>query len=121
MSEGPGDCYVSAARRTAPIHCFCSNHIHSMTICGTNEYMAPEMMFDEDYNSAVDVYSFGVVIWEVYEPLKSVVITITVPHKSTVNHADNRAESHREERVPCSVAAKLVRIFCCPSSVCLDF
>jgi serine/threonine protein kinase len=30
-----------------------------MTICGTDEYMAPELFFDEDYNNSVDLFSFG--------------------------------------------------------------
>eukprot|EP00602_Paraphysomonas_sp_CaronLab_P006297 CAMPEP_0185026650 /NCGR_PEP_ID=MMETSP1103-20130426/10983_1 /TAXON_ID=36769 /ORGANISM="Paraphysomonas bandaiensis, Strain Caron Lab Isolate" /LENGTH=576 /DNA_ID=CAMNT_0027560303 /DNA_START=517 /DNA_END=2247 /DNA_ORIENTATION=- len=36
-----------------------------MTICGTNEYMAPELMFDEEYGSSVDVFSFGMVLLEI--------------------------------------------------------
>ena len=36
-----------------------------MTICGTHEYMAPELLFDEEYGPAVDVFSFGMVLWEV--------------------------------------------------------
>jgi serine/threonine protein kinase len=36
-----------------------------MTICGTNEYMAPELLFDEEYGSSVDIFSFGMVLLEV--------------------------------------------------------
>lgn len=36
-----------------------------MTICGTDEYMAPELLFDEEYNSAVDLFSLGMVILEI--------------------------------------------------------
>jgi serine/threonine protein kinase len=36
-----------------------------MTICGTNEYMAPEMLFDEEYTLAIDIFSFGMVLFEI--------------------------------------------------------
>jgi len=35
-----------------------------MTICGTDSYMAPEMLFEEEYTSSVDVFSFGMVLLE---------------------------------------------------------
>lgn len=30
-----------------------------MTICGTDEYMAPEMLFDESFSYPADIFSFG--------------------------------------------------------------
>lgn len=36
-----------------------------MTICGTTEYMAPEMLFQEEYTSGVDIFSLGMVLLEV--------------------------------------------------------
>lgn len=36
-----------------------------MTICGTNEYMAPELLFDEEYGASVDIFSFGMVLFEI--------------------------------------------------------
>jgi serine/threonine protein kinase len=36
-----------------------------MTICGTNEYMAPEMLFQEEYCSGVDIFSLGLVFIEI--------------------------------------------------------
>lgn len=36
-----------------------------MTICGTDEYMAPELLFDEAYGAAADVYGLGMVLCEV--------------------------------------------------------
>jgi serine/threonine protein kinase len=33
-----------------------------MTICGTEAYMAPELLFDEDYGSMADIFSYGVVL-----------------------------------------------------------
>ncbi len=41
-----------------------------MTICGTDEYMAPELLFDEEYTKAVDVYSFGMVLLEILKRCK---------------------------------------------------
>lgn len=41
-----------------------------MTICGTDEYMAPELMFDEVYSMGVDVYSFGMVLLEIMKRVK---------------------------------------------------
>lgn len=34
------------------------------TFCGTLEYMAPEMMLYEEYNSSVDWFSFGILLFE---------------------------------------------------------
>lgn len=42
-----------------------SEDAQHMTICGTDEYMAPELLFDEDYGRPVDVYAFGMVLLEV--------------------------------------------------------
>ncbi|CAM9605913.1 unnamed protein product, partial [Choristocarpus tenellus] len=36
-----------------------------MTICGTDEYMAPEMLFNEDFSYPADMFSFGMVLLEV--------------------------------------------------------
>ena len=37
-----------------------------MTLCGTNEYMAPELLFDEgNYSFEIDVFSFGMVLLEI--------------------------------------------------------
>jgi serine/threonine protein kinase len=36
-----------------------------MTICGTDSYAAPEMLFQEDYCAAVDIFSLGMVLYEV--------------------------------------------------------
>ncbi|CAM9762592.1 unnamed protein product [Ascophyllum nodosum] len=35
-----------------------------MTICGTDEYMAPEMLFDESFSYPADIFSFGMVLLE---------------------------------------------------------
>ena len=45
---------------------FLSLFFYRMTLCGTAEYMAPELMFDEDsYSFEIDVFSFGMVLLEV--------------------------------------------------------
>ena len=36
-----------------------------MTICGTDEFMAPEVIFGEPYDCRADVYSFGLLMAEV--------------------------------------------------------
>lgn len=36
----------------------------SMTICGTDEYMAPEVLLGDDYNEKADVFSFGICLSE---------------------------------------------------------
>ena len=41
-----------------------------MTICGTNEYMAPEMLFQEEYNSSVDIFSLGLFFFELLKRSK---------------------------------------------------
>lgn len=35
-----------------------------MTMCGTDEYMPPELLLGLVYDETVDVYSFGIVMWE---------------------------------------------------------
>lgn len=42
-----------------------TNSARRMTICGTNEYMSPELLFDEEYSNSVDVFSFGMVLLEI--------------------------------------------------------
>jgi len=41
-----------------------------MTICGTDRYMSPEMLFQEDYCAAVDVFSLGMVFFEMIARIK---------------------------------------------------
>lgn len=41
-------------------------NIFRMTLCGTNEYMAPELLFDEgNYSFEIDIFSFGMVLLEI--------------------------------------------------------
>jgi len=35
-----------------------------MTVCGTNEWMAPEILLQDNYDNKVDVFSFGIVLTE---------------------------------------------------------
>jgi len=35
-----------------------------MTVCGTNEWMAPEILLQDNYDDKVDVFSFGIVLTE---------------------------------------------------------
>ena len=39
--------------------------MNRMTICGTDEYMAPELMLDEDYSTPADIFSLGIVLFEI--------------------------------------------------------
>ena len=44
------------------------------SFCGTNEYLAPEIIRDKEYNYSVDIYSFGLVLYEMmsgYNPFKT--------------------------------------------------
>ena len=34
------------------------------TVCGTVEFMAPEIIFDHQYNQSVDIFSLGVLVYE---------------------------------------------------------
>lgn len=34
------------------------------TFCGTYEYMAPEMVFEQEYNFTIDVWALGVLLYE---------------------------------------------------------
>ena len=45
-----------------------------MTICGTDAYMAPELLFEEEYGAAVDIFSLGVILAAIIcrtDPLES--------------------------------------------------
>ncbi len=46
-------------------------HRRNLTICGTEEYMAPELMYDEPYSVSVDVFSYGVVLAEILSRKKA--------------------------------------------------
>lgn len=46
-----------------------------MTMCGTDEFMSPEVLFGMEYDEKADIFSFGVVMAEV--------VTKKVPGKST--------------------------------------
>jgi serine/threonine protein kinase len=35
-----------------------------MTICGTKEYTAPELHFEQEYTSGIDIFSLGLVFVE---------------------------------------------------------
>jgi serine/threonine protein kinase/ankyrin repeat protein len=35
-----------------------------MTLCGTDDYMAPEVIMGEEYNEKADVFSYGIVMYE---------------------------------------------------------
>jgi len=37
---------------------------HAMTVCGTNEFMSPEMILGMPYDKSTDVFSFGVILGE---------------------------------------------------------
>ena len=42
-----------------------AQELNRMTICGTDEFMSPELMFDMEYSFSSDIFSFGVLIAEV--------------------------------------------------------
>eukprot|EP00026_Physarum_polycephalum_P006066 Phypoly_transcript_06107.p1 GENE.Phypoly_transcript_06107~~Phypoly_transcript_06107.p1 ORF type:complete len:166 (+),score=18.12 Phypoly_transcript_06107:604-1101(+) len=42
-----------------------SRENRAMTICGTDDWMAPEVILGMPYDSKVDVYSFGIVLCEI--------------------------------------------------------
>eukprot|EP01132_Coremiostelium_polycephalum_P007850 gene7850-9664_t len=43
----------------------------TMTICGTNNWMAPEVILGQDYNEACDVFSYGIVLSEIITRLET--------------------------------------------------
>ena len=36
-----------------------------MTLCGTDPWMAPEVILGHDYDSSADVFSYGIVLFEI--------------------------------------------------------
>ena len=47
------------------------------TFCGTYEYMAPEIVFEKEYNYSIDVWALGILLYELLHgfapfPAKSV-------------------------------------------------
>ncbi len=54
---------------------FAENKTTQATIAGTVEYMAPEMLLNKKYNSAVDVYSLGVVLYKLLNEKRGLFLT----------------------------------------------
>jgi len=42
-----------------------SKHSRPLTMCGTDEFMAPEVILGKDYDETADVYSFGMLLFEI--------------------------------------------------------
>lgn len=38
---------------------------HAMTVCGTNEFMSPEMILGMPYDKSTDVFSYGIILGEI--------------------------------------------------------
>lgn len=61
---------ASSYNSNAPEYSTSNGAKRKLTICGTSEYMPPEMLFDEDYSFPVDIFSFGMVIFETLTRVK---------------------------------------------------
>ncbi|KAK8872006.1 hypothetical protein M9Y10_007760 [Tritrichomonas musculus] len=48
-----------------------NSQFQSMSCCGTIEYMAPEVIDGEGFNTKADVYSFGILMYEVVTGLRA--------------------------------------------------
>ena len=55
--------------------------------CGTVQWMAPEVLSNQQYSEAADVYSFAIVLWEMFtakcpfETLSQVQVAVEVAHR----------------------------------------
>lgn len=70
------------------------------TLCGTNEYMAPELHFGEteSYGQPADVYSMGMVLVELATRQKASVVAARSPRtKFTLDEADLRSKMEAAE------------------------
>lgn len=52
-------CDFGLARKMPPAH-----ERKHLSVVGTDEWMAPEMLLEEEYDKSADVFSFGMVLWE---------------------------------------------------------
>ena len=51
-----------------------NNNDHRNTICGTVEYMAPEILNNEEYNKGIDIWALGILLYELchgYSPFNN--------------------------------------------------
>jgi serine/threonine protein kinase len=64
-SKDGGIAALGSSKSPPRARCSSNTKPRRMTICGTDEYMAPELHFDEEYLFGVDIFSFGIVLFEV--------------------------------------------------------
>ena len=51
-----------------------NNNDHRNTVCGTVEYMAPEILNNEEYNKGIDIWALGILLYELchgYSPFNN--------------------------------------------------
>ncbi|KAK9501306.1 hypothetical protein O3M35_012044 [Rhynocoris fuscipes] len=74
--------------------CKLINHNRTYTICGTAEYMAPEVIANKGYGLAADWWSFGILIYELCNGLTPFFADETIQIFNLIAHCDYAIPVH---------------------------
>ena len=74
--------------------------------CGTYEYMAPEMIFDQEYDYRIDIWALGILLYELYhnkEPYlgNDLKHMLSLINKGDLQFDDNSVDDDTKDLIRC--------------------